>query len=117
MAAPPSPRAVLLYVPNLIGYVRIMLALLLVGAHGVLGWRGVLGAYGFAAALDAVDGVLARALRQTSRFGEVLDVVADKCARPSPPPPRAAGRHLTPQPAIAKLCPHRNVAARGPSVP
>lgn len=79
---PPRRVDVLLYVPNLIGYARILCALFILAAHARVGPVGVAALYGGASLLDLVDGIAARALGQTSRFGEVLDVVADKCAAP-----------------------------------
>jgi CDP-diacylglycerol--inositol 3-phosphatidyltransferase len=35
--------------------------------------------YGISSLLDAVDGQVARALGQSSRFGAVLDMVTDRC--------------------------------------
>lgn len=68
-----------LYVPNLIGYVRIITGLAAFmyafdkSQHGTFFML-----YAFSYALDAVDGVAARALKQTSRFGAVLDMVTDR---------------------------------------
>lgn len=36
-------------------------------------------AYGISCLLDAADGHAARALKQTSKFGAVLDMVTDRC--------------------------------------
>ena len=67
---------VFLYVPNLIGYTRIVLG---VGAFAFTKQPQVFMALYFASqALDAVDGVCARALGQTSQFGSVLDMVTDR---------------------------------------
>ena len=71
---------VALYVPNLIGYARLLLiaiALRFVGsdpARFVYIWAA-------SCALDFVDGLAARRLGQCSRLGEVLDVVCDNVAR------------------------------------
>jgi CDP-alcohol phosphatidyltransferase len=80
---------VVLYVPNLLGYTRIGLAL--VGLQyattasptqphspvvAVAIWL-------VATSLDLVDGVAARALRQTSKFGSLLDIMADNILRTS----------------------------------
>ena len=68
-----------LFAPNLIGYARILLAL--VGfplAFSPTHWPLFYWLYGTSYALDAVDGVAARALGQTSRFGAVLDMVTDR---------------------------------------
>lgn len=68
-----------LYVPNLIGYVRIITGLAAFmyafdkAQHGTF-----FALYAFSYLLDAVDGVAARALKQTSRFGAVLDMVTDR---------------------------------------
>lgn len=77
-AAPAFP--VWLFVPNLIGYVRIVTGLAaLAYAFDAARWPWFAALYFLSYALDAVDGVAARALRQTSRFGAVLDMVTDRC--------------------------------------
>lgn len=38
-------------------------------------------AYCVSALLDAVDGQVARALGQTSKFGAILDMVTDRCVQ------------------------------------
>ncbi|KAF8759017.1 Cdp-diacylglycerol-inositol 3-phosphatidyltransferase [Rhizoctonia solani] len=70
---------VYLFVPNLIGYTRVILvgiSLHYMGSHP----NACTLLYGISALLDAVDGQAARALGQTSRFGAVLDMVTDRCA-------------------------------------
>ncbi|KAJ1309792.1 hypothetical protein OPQ81_006557 [Rhizoctonia solani] len=70
---------VYLFVPNLIGYTRVILvgiSLHYMGSHP----NTCTLLYGISALLDAVDGQAARALGQTSRFGAVLDMVTDRCA-------------------------------------
>ena len=37
--------------------------------------------YGVSSLLDAVDGQVARAMGQSSRFGAVLDMVTDRCGQ------------------------------------
>ena len=68
---------VLFYVPNLIGYGRIITA---IWAYYVAfsnpTWFLVLYTVSFVA--DAADGIAARALNQCSRFGAVLDMVTDR---------------------------------------
>jgi len=69
---------VFLFVPNLIGYTRIILA------AASLHWMSYHPkyctlAYGVSCLLDAVDGHAARALGQASKFGAVLDMVTDRC--------------------------------------
>jgi CDP-diacylglycerol--inositol 3-phosphatidyltransferase len=65
-----------LYVPNLIGYARIISGL---GAfyfsYDSKSWLTFFALYFVSYSLDALDGVAARALKQTSRFGAVLDMV------------------------------------------
>ncbi|CAE6438888.1 unnamed protein product [Rhizoctonia solani] len=70
---------VYLFVPNLIGYTRVILvgiSLHYMGSHP----NTCTLLYGISALLDAVDGQAARALGQTSKFGAVLDMVTDRCA-------------------------------------
>ncbi|KAF8522236.1 phosphatidylinositol synthase [Hysterangium stoloniferum] len=69
---------VFLFVPNLIGYTRVILAgfaLHFMSYHP----RYCTLLYGISCLLDAVDGHAARALGQTSKFGAVLDMVTDRC--------------------------------------
>jgi CDP-diacylglycerol--inositol 3-phosphatidyltransferase len=69
---------VFLFVPNLIGYARVILAglsLHYMSYHP----RYCTIAYVVSCLLDAVDGQAARALGQTSKFGAVLDMVTDRC--------------------------------------
>ncbi|KAF8163228.1 CDP-diacylglycerol-inositol 3-phosphatidyltransferase [Crassisporium funariophilum] len=69
---------VFLFVPNLIGYTRIIMAglsLHYMSYHPI--YCTLL--YGVSCLLDAVDGQAARALGQTSKFGAVLDMVTDRC--------------------------------------
>ncbi|OCH95006.1 CDP-diacylglycerol-inositol 3-phosphatidyltransferase [Obba rivulosa] len=73
---------VFLFVPNLIGYSRIILAgvaLHFMSYHP----KYCTLAYGISCLLDAVDGHAARALGQTSKFGAVLDMVTDRCTTSS----------------------------------
>ncbi|KAJ7470703.1 phosphatidylinositol synthase [Mycena latifolia] len=69
---------VFLFYPNLIGYTRIILAglsLHFMSYHPIYCTI----AYCVSCLLDAVDGQVARALGQTSKFGAVLDMVTDRC--------------------------------------
>ncbi|PCH38087.1 CDP-diacylglycerol--inositol 3-phosphatidyltransferase [Wolfiporia cocos MD-104 SS10] len=69
---------VFLFVPNLIGYARVILAgvaLYFMSYHP----RYCTLAYCISCLLDAADGHAARALGQTSKFGAVLDMVTDRC--------------------------------------
>jgi len=70
---------VFLFVPNLIGYARVILAALSLYYMSSYPKYSTL-AYGASALLDAVDGQAARALGQTSKFGAVLDMVVDRCS-------------------------------------
>lgn len=66
------------FVPNVLCYVRLVLALALPALHVAALPHAVVALYAVAGLLDYLDGLLARVLHQTSRLGEALDVVADK---------------------------------------
>ena len=67
--------------PNLIGYVRIALGIAAFSfAREPASWRWFFWLYFVSYALDAVDGVAARALGQTSRLGALLDMMTDRAA-------------------------------------
>ncbi|KAL4223080.1 hypothetical protein ACF0H5_016555 [Mactra antiquata] len=72
-------QEVLFFVPNLIGYIR--LCLLMVSLYLYDQPSSFILVYGLSASLDAVDGILARKLNQTSAFGAWLDVVVDLITR------------------------------------
>ncbi|KAJ1941702.1 phosphatidylinositol synthase 1 (CDP-alcohol phosphatidyltransferase1) [Linderina macrospora] len=67
------------FVPNLIGYTRVALTCIAVYAmyfeHPTLMFLS----YAVSELLDAADGYYARKLHQCSKFGEVLDMVTDRC--------------------------------------
>ncbi|KAH8244740.1 hypothetical protein KR038_006271 [Drosophila bunnanda] len=69
---------VFIFVPNLIGYARIVLALIafwfMSTNYVISGW-----CYVTSALLDAVDGHAARAFNQSTRFGAMLDQLTDRC--------------------------------------
>ena len=69
--------SVYLYVPNLIGYARVALALVGYGM-ALSNFRVTVGCYLLSQLLDAADGYAARALKQSSTFGAVLDMVTDR---------------------------------------
>jgi len=69
---------VFLFVPNIIGYTRVILAGFAMHYMRLHPKYGML-LYGISCLLDAVDGQAARALGQTSKFGAVLDMVTDRC--------------------------------------
>jgi CDP-diacylglycerol--inositol 3-phosphatidyltransferase len=70
---------VFLYVPNVIGYARVVL--LIASLFFALGQPAVfLALYAASFLLDAADGHAARLLGQTSKFGAVLDMATDRVA-------------------------------------
>lgn len=69
---------VLLYVPNIIGYARIVLS-----AVAIYHWESPKRFslyYSIGFMLDAADGLAARVFRQSSEFGALLDMLTDRCA-------------------------------------
>ena len=76
-----SASQVLLFVPNLIGYLRVFCSLgFLFLSRDIVYWHIALIAYILSFVLDLFDGMAARAFDQTSRFGAVLDMVTDRCS-------------------------------------
>ncbi|CAG7729492.1 unnamed protein product [Allacma fusca] len=70
---------ILLYVPNIIGYIRILLILL--GSLYLEYPATFLCFYCISASLDFIDGWAARTLNQQSSFGAWLDVIIDNLSR------------------------------------
>ncbi|XP_047428519.1 CDP-diacylglycerol--inositol 3-phosphatidyltransferase [Mugil cephalus] len=70
---------IFLFVPNLIGYARVVLALLSFFLMPCCPWPAVF-CYLLSAVLDAFDGHAARALNQSTKFGAMLDMLTDRCA-------------------------------------
>ncbi|KAM3863995.1 CDP-diacylglycerol--inositol 3-phosphatidyltransferase [Diretmus argenteus] len=70
---------IFLFVPNLIGYARIVLALLSFYLMPCCPTPAIF-CYLFSALLDAFDGHAARALNQSTKFGAMLDMLTDRCA-------------------------------------
>ncbi|KAI4527510.1 CDP-diacylglycerol--inositol 3-phosphatidyltransferase [Schizophyllum commune Tattone D] len=70
---------VFLFVPNLIGYTRVILAAVSLHYMSYHPKYSTV-AYVVSALLDAFDGMAARAMGQSSKFGAVLDMVTDRCA-------------------------------------
>ncbi|KAB8556595.1 hypothetical protein FH972_025632 [Carpinus fangiana] len=69
---------IFLFIPNIIGYSRIVLAiasLYYMPVHP----RTCSLLYSVSCILDAVDGVAARHFNQSTKFGAVLDMVTDRC--------------------------------------
>lgn len=73
------PLRTALFVPNLIGYVRVLLTLVGYG-NALTDWRVTFGCYFVSQGLDAADGFAARLLGQHSSFGAVLDMVTDRAS-------------------------------------
>ena len=73
-----SPLSVLFFVPNVIDYIRIGLAIACFH-HAFSSWETFLKLYGASVGLDAIDGQVARILGQNSHLGVVLDQVIDRC--------------------------------------
>ncbi|KAJ3129782.1 CDP-diacylglycerol-inositol 3-phosphatidyltransferase [Nowakowskiella sp. JEL0407] len=68
---------VFLYVPNLIGYSRVLLgivAMYLLPTNPII----AMSFYTVSAVLDAIDGMAARHFDQATQFGTVLDMVTDR---------------------------------------
>eukprot|EP01052_Picozoa_sp_SAG31_P058500 SAG31_NODE_17912_length_653_cov_1.671480_1_plen_178_part_00 len=82
-SAAPSTRAVLLYVPNLIGYIRLGLILTAFFWPDLYEQRPLpfLGLYGASAALDGVDGFAARRLNQVLAHSALCHLAAFLQAR------------------------------------
>lgn len=70
---------VLLYYPNIIGYIRLILVFISLLLFNNVQW--FLGFYIVSVVLDAVDGIVARKFNQTSVFGAWFDVVIDLISR------------------------------------
>jgi CDP-diacylglycerol--inositol 3-phosphatidyltransferase len=71
---------VFFYIPNLIGYGRVVFYFASFICHGFGNWQLCLGLYAIAFVLDEFDGRAARAYNQSSNFGAALDMVADRSA-------------------------------------
>ncbi|KAJ1954906.1 phosphatidylinositol synthase 1 (CDP-alcohol phosphatidyltransferase1), partial [Linderina pennispora] len=67
------------FVPNLIGYSRVALTAVAVYSMYNEHWLAMFFSYAISELLDAADGYYARKLHQCSKFGEVLDMVTDRC--------------------------------------
>lgn len=77
-----KPKDVFFFIPNLIGYFRVLTAILsflTMKNHPI---RTMI-LYGISGFLDAFDGYAARKFDQGTRFGAVLDMVTDRCATSS----------------------------------
>mmetsp|Transcript_61292 Transcript_61292/g.164636 ORF Transcript_61292/g.164636 Transcript_61292/m.164636 type:complete len:210 (-) Transcript_61292:136-765(-) len=65
------------FVPNIIGYVRVVFGILAFWNYQNSGV--FLACYFISYFLDCFDGWAARALNQATRFGQMLDMVTDRC--------------------------------------
>jgi len=74
-----AKQNIFLYVPNLIGYVRV---LLLIASLYFMSSNHIVSAslYLLSVFLDAFDGYAARALNQSTKFGAMLDMIVDRCS-------------------------------------
>lgn len=70
---------VFLFVPNLIGYARIVLAIVSFYFMPTCPKMSI-SCYLLSGFLDAFDGKAARLLKQSSQFGSLLDMLTDRCA-------------------------------------
>ena len=79
---PTTARDVLLYVPNLIGYGRVVLTLVsfLLMIFQPSRWFLALWLYIASFVGDLFDGLAARKFDQCSTYGGLLDMVTDRCA-------------------------------------
>jgi CDP-diacylglycerol--inositol 3-phosphatidyltransferase len=75
-----SLNKVFLFVPNIIGYLRLILYLFSFLNHTFGNWQLCISLYAIAFILDEFDGRAARAYNQSSNFGAALDMVADRSA-------------------------------------
>lgn len=71
-------KSVFLYYPNIVGYLRIILAFVSFYLMSSDPWAASL-CYFTSGMLDAVDGYLARTFNQASRFGAMVDQLTDRC--------------------------------------
>jgi len=71
-----TASAVLLFYPNLIGYLRVLCMVL--SFYFANDWVKSVTFYGLAFFGDVVDGYIARMFEQSSEFGGILDMVTDR---------------------------------------
>ncbi|XP_050441933.1 CDP-diacylglycerol--inositol 3-phosphatidyltransferase [Adelges cooleyi] len=69
---------IFLFVPNIIGYTRIILALISIYFMPT-NYKIACTCYVVSALLDAFDGHAARAFNQSTKFGAILDQLTDRC--------------------------------------
>lgn len=73
--------SVVFWVPNLIGYLRVVLLVVAFGVLEGVSLRWFWGVYVVSMLLDGLDGYTARCLGQSSEFGAFLDVTVDLVSR------------------------------------
>ncbi|XP_014270243.1 CDP-diacylglycerol--inositol 3-phosphatidyltransferase [Halyomorpha halys] len=73
-----SKENIFLFIPNLIGYARIILALISF-YFMPFNYIVAVSCYVISALLDAVDGHAARHYNQSTKFGAMLDQLTDRC--------------------------------------
>lgn len=74
-----SNQNAFLFLPNLIGYTRIILLFISLGLMQIPRQKFTsIVFYAFSCLLDAIDGHVARAFGQSTKFGAVLDMVTDR---------------------------------------
>jgi CDP-diacylglycerol--inositol 3-phosphatidyltransferase len=82
MTVTTTPSDVLLFIPNLIGYFRVICTLtsltLMICVPST--WLLAILLYLSSFILDLFDGMAARKLNQTSSFGGLLDMITDRCS-------------------------------------
>ena len=73
---------VLLYIPNIIGYLRVVLTLLSITLMIIFPthWKIAIICYISSFVGDLFDGMAARKFNQCSTFGGLLDMVTDRCS-------------------------------------
>ena len=73
---------VLLYIPNIIGYLRVVLTLLSITLMIIfpMQWKIAIICYISSFVGDLFDGMAARKFNQCSTFGGLLDMVTDRCS-------------------------------------
>jgi len=75
-----SKIGILFFVPNLIGYARMLMAICAATCLPTHVWAFIILML-LSMFTDMLDGVAARKLNQCSRFGEMLDILADNACR------------------------------------
>lgn len=77
-----TPTDVLLFVPNIIGYFRVLCTLIsfVLMSHFEEYWSVAVLLYFASFTGDLIDGMAARKLNQASQFGGLLDMVTDRCS-------------------------------------